>query len=109
MRIWDLPPEVLCRKHLLGEHLELHAMWTIITEGKKGYSHHPETIRWVGKQKALYLRHEAQVVEMKKRDYNHRSPLDKNLAIGKDVQDEFVHTIEEQREILKNKACECRV
>jgi hypothetical protein len=24
MRIWDLPPERLCRQHLLGEHREGH-------------------------------------------------------------------------------------
>ena len=67
MRIWDLPPENLCRKHLLGEHRELHAIWSIITNNKIGYSKHPETIRWKGKLKALYNRHEKQVAEMKKK------------------------------------------
>ncbi|UCD87532.1 MAG: hypothetical protein JSV01_07210 [Desulfobacterales bacterium] len=45
MRIWDIPPEKLCRHHLLGEHYELHALWAILTRGKKGYSKHPETMR----------------------------------------------------------------
>jgi hypothetical protein len=58
MRIWDISPELLCRNHLLGEHRELHAMWTIITENKKGHSKHPETLRWNGKLKAMYFRHE---------------------------------------------------
>jgi hypothetical protein len=49
MRIWDIPPDKLCRNHLLGEHNELHAMWNILTQGKKGYSNHPETKRWVGR------------------------------------------------------------
>jgi hypothetical protein len=57
MRIWDIPVEKLCRNHLLGEHRELHAMWVVITQNKKGYSKHPETIRWIGKLRALYLRH----------------------------------------------------
>lgn len=45
MRIWDISPGKLCKNHLLGEHRELHAIWTVITENKKGYSKHPETIR----------------------------------------------------------------
>jgi hypothetical protein len=46
MRIWDIPPRALCRQHLLGEHRELHAVWAVLTQGKSGYSRHPETLRW---------------------------------------------------------------
>ena len=109
MRIWDLPPEKLCRNHLLGEHRELHAIWSIITNNKKGYSNHPETIRWKKKLNALYLRHEKQVEEMKKRGYNHNSPLDKNLATGTNTQNEFVDTVEKQKNILKQKNCDCDI
>lgn len=83
MRIWDITPNKLCRQHLLGEHRELHAMWTILTAGKKGYRNHPETIRWEGKLAALYNRHEEEVKEMIKRGYSHHSPLDKKFAVGK--------------------------
>lgn len=109
MRIWDLPPEILCRKHLLGEHRELHALWTIITQNKKGYSKHPETLRWVGKLKALYIRHNLLVKEMMNRGYKHHSSLDVRLATGKKMQTEFVHTPKEQIEILKNKKCDCKL
>lgn len=109
MRIWDIEPKYLCRQHLLGEHRELHALWTVISENKKGYAKHPETLRWVGKLHALYLRHEMLVTEMEKRGYHHKTPLPKEFAKGKNIQDEFVHTVEEQREILKNKHCECKV
>ncbi|MDD4331679.1 MAG: pyrimidine dimer DNA glycosylase/endonuclease V [Methanosarcinaceae archaeon] len=109
MRIWDLPPKNLCRQHLLGEHRELHALWIIITQHKKAYSHHPETLRWVGKLKALYLRHEALVKEMKTRGYKHHSPLDPALATGIAVQDEFVYSYEAQLQTLKEKGCSCRV
>ncbi len=107
MRIWDIPPKKLCRKHLLGEHRELHAIWTVLTQGKKGYSQHPETLRWQGRLKALYLRHEALVIEMGQRGYNHQSQLDKRLAKGLAKQDRFVHTPKQQREILKLKGCDC--
>lgn len=107
MRIWDVPVEDLCRKHLLGEHRELHAIWTIITKDKKGYINHPETKRWVGKLAALYKRHEKEVFEMGKRKYQHKSPLDEKLIIGESSQHVFVNTLAEQRQILKNKDCEC--
>ncbi len=107
MRIWDIEPKYLCSKHLLGEHRELHAIWSILTKNKKGYSRHPETLRWKGKLRALYLRHEKLVKEMIRRGYTHTSNLDKKLAKGKAKQDEFVNTIKEQIEILKKKGCEC--
>ena len=109
MRIWDISPNKLCDRHLLGEHSELHAMWSIITEGKKGYAKHPETLRWVGKLKALYLIHEKIVQEMKKRGFNHKSPLNDNLAIGQSVQKELIDSIEDQIKLLRNKKCKCKV
>lgn len=107
MRIWDVPPGDLCRIHLLGEHRELHAIWTILTQGKAGYRNHPETKRWVGKLAALYIRHEEEVLEMRRRGYKHASPLSENHATGSATQDEVVHTIAQQKEILKNKQCAC--
>jgi hypothetical protein len=99
----------LCRKHLLAEHRELHGLWNILTKhkGKGGYSHHPETLRWVGKQKALYSRHEKLVKEFIQRGYRHRTPLDKKLAIGSSKQQIYVNTTTEQKNLLKQKPCEC--
>ncbi|AFS82918.1 pyrimidine dimer DNA glycosylase/endonuclease V [Candidatus Nitrosopumilus sediminis] len=109
MRIWDISPNLLCRNHLLGEHRELHAMWVIITEKKKGYSLHPETLRWYGKLNALYLRHELLANEMCSRGYNHKSPLDKRKATGKSLQDVFIDDPLDQIKILKNKNCDCKI
>ena len=109
MRIWDISPKHLCRKHLLAEHRELHGLWNILTKhnGKGGYSRHPETLHWVNKQKALYMRHEKLVKEFTYRGYQHHTPLDKNLAKGLSIQKMFINTIKEQKLILKNKSCEC--
>ncbi len=109
MRIWDIPPEKLCRNHLLGEHSELHAIWNVLTQNRRGYSNHPETKRWKGKLKALFHAHEAIIQEMLARGYHHGSPLDKKFAHGKGVQDEFVDPVERQVEILKQKGCCCDV
>jgi len=109
MRIWDIHPKYLCHKHLLAEHRELHGLWNILTKhkGKGGYSRHPETLRWVGKKKALYLRHEALVEEFYKRGYQHHTPLDKRLATGSGAQDVFINSIKDQKILLKNKNCKC--
>jgi hypothetical protein len=41
VRIWDVEPAFLCDQDLLGEHRELHAVRTTLTEGKRGYANHP--------------------------------------------------------------------
>ena len=109
MRVWDLPPKILCRNHLLGEHREIHAIWSILTENKKGYSNHPETLRWRGKLRALYKRHAEVISEMQRRGYSHNSPLDRKFATGKAIQREYVDSIGEQRSILKRKKCDCNI
>ncbi|MFA5005240.1 MAG: pyrimidine dimer DNA glycosylase/endonuclease V [Candidatus Omnitrophota bacterium] len=109
MRIWDISPARLCRNHLLGEHRELHAVWAVITQGKKGYSRHPETLRWKGKLKALFKRHALLVKEFSRRKYRHKSALDERLATGKAKQDIFVHPCRRQMAILRKKKCDCKV
>ena len=100
MRIWDLDPSVLCDRHLLGEHRELHAIWSVLTTGKRGYAHHPETLRWRGRLAALYARHDAEVAEMSRRGFRHASPLAAELATGEAVQTELLDSLEAQRERL---------
>lgn len=109
MRVWDIPPRRLCDRHLLAEHRELHAIWVIITEGRAGYSRHPETVRWRGKPEALHLRHEKLVAEFARRGFAHRSPLDARLAVGRSGQDVYVDSPREQMRILRGKKCDCRV
>jgi len=75
VRIWDLPAGYLNRQSLLGEHRELHGLCNILTEGKTGYSRHPETLRWVGAVDAVHLRHAHEVAEMTLRGYVDRTPL----------------------------------
>ena len=39
MRMWMVPPSKMCRKHLLGEHVELHMIAACLRLGKsiRGY------------------------------------------------------------------------
>jgi len=109
MRIWDIETKYLCRQHLLAEHRELHGLWNILTKhrGRGGYSRHPETLRWVGKTRALYARHEALTKEFTRRGYKHYTSLDEKIAKGERAQNVFINTISEQKIILKNKSCGC--
>jgi hypothetical protein len=107
MRIWDIRPEYLCREHLLGEHRELHAIWSVIINNKKGYRHHPEVMRWRGRLPALFIRHGKLVAEMLNRGYHHYSNLSKRGLSGKKVQRQFINTINEQKVILRKKGCQC--
>ncbi len=77
MRIWDVPAGYLSRQSLLGEHRELHGLESILVHGKRGYSRHPETRRWVGRHAALCRRHELLVAEMMVRGYVDRTPLER--------------------------------
>ena len=109
MRVWDIETDLLCDSHLLGEHREIHAIWTILTENKKGYSHHPETVRWKGKLLVLYNRHQAVVAEMTKRGFRHKSTLKKELATGSKMQLVFIDQPSRQQMILRRKRCNCKL
>jgi hypothetical protein len=75
MRIWDVNPGYLNNHSLLGEHRELHGILSILLNDKKGYSKHPETIRWKCFEQALCRRHSLLVFEMNLRNIIDRSPL----------------------------------
>lgn len=102
MRIWDISPGYLNRQSLLGEHCELHALSSIIQNCRKGYSRHPETLRWKGYGWALSRRHRLLTEEMALRSYNHRSPVSYPENRGKWPAD-YLDRPCRQFEILKSK------
>lgn len=72
MRMWNIPPYLLCDKHLLGEHAEMHMFVGTIKKGIsiKGYLegglvevHH------------INSRHTQLALELKARGFSHRSPI----------------------------------
>lgn len=107
MRVWDVDVRELCDRHLLGEHRELHAIWSILTNDRTGYANHPETVRWRGRLAALHARHAEEVAEMGRRGFRHASPLDQGLATGETRQTEYVDSLEDQRKRLAEKECDC--
>ncbi len=63
------------RQSLLGEHRELHGLYRIHALGLKGYSSHPETVRWKPAMSGLVQRHRLLAAEMALRGYTDRTPL----------------------------------
>jgi len=102
MRIWDINPGYLNRNSLLGEHRELHAIVSIILNNKKGYSKHPETLRWSEFGWALKKRHDLLSSEMALRGYNDRTPVTLSTNEGK-WPDIYIDSSYEQFNILKKK------
>jgi len=75
--MWKVPPDKMCRKHLLGEHVEMHMFVGTINKGSSidGYIRanlvEPGYIR---------RRHEELARELLRRGYNHHSPLPEFLG-----------------------------
>lgn len=73
MRMWMVDPRLLCDKHLLGEHGELHKF---IPTFRKGYRVDKRFSPVVQIQfKGYRERHDAIAEEMLRRGMNHKSPL----------------------------------
>jgi len=71
-------PRIMCRQHLLGEHLEIHMFIGTINRGKsvKGYLE-----KGLLEVHNLNNRHEELVNEMKLRKYNHFSEIDEKWKL----------------------------
>ena len=102
MRIWDIDAGFLNDQSLLGEHRELHGIHSIISNNKKGYSRHPETLRWVSRLPALEVRHGLLVEEMMLRGFKHHSPL-ANDQTDLNWPGIFIDEPSEQYRLLKGK------
>lgn len=72
MRMWMVDPELLCIRHLLGEHVECHMFVGALREGKslKGYLSNN-----LFEPLSLISRHDALAREMVRRGMKHESPI----------------------------------
>ncbi len=84
VRVWDIHPGYLSNASLLGQHVEIHALYSIILGQKKGYANHPETKRWVANLGKLEVKHELTVREMYRRGFKHLSRCPKDLSDAED-------------------------
>lgn len=71
MRMWLVDPRIMCRQHLLGEHVELHMLIGSLRKGTSVQGYIDDGLVDLLQIKS---RHDELVVEMKRRGYNHKSP-----------------------------------
>lgn len=73
MRMWMVNPELLCRQHLLGEHVETHMFVGSI---RREHSMAGFVRNGLLESASLTARHDALAAEMVRRGYRHHSPMD---------------------------------
>ncbi len=102
MRMWKVSPELMCRKHLLGEHVEMHMFLGTLSKGKSIDGYVRSGLVEVHNIKA---RHDELAQEMVRRGYRHNSPMESSpiLASKKGVVDVEKNCIE-----LQSRCPECR-
>jgi hypothetical protein len=71
-RMWMVDPQLLCRKHLLAEHNELHKVVGSLRLGRsiRGY-----LVKRILEPRSIRKRHAELVKELRRRGYQHLSPL----------------------------------
>jgi hypothetical protein len=101
MRMWMVNPVEMCRRHLLGEHVECHMFLGTLRRGRSlaGYIRNG-----LVELRRLRARHDELAREMRRRGYRHASPL----APGRRLSDlGRVDPVEGRRE-LERRCPECR-
>ncbi len=72
--MWMVSPNLMCTKHLIAEHNEIHMFIGNLKKGRQvsGYCKNNQL-----EVKSLYDRHQDILNEMCERGYNHNTPLEK--------------------------------
>jgi len=74
MRMWMLAPAILCKKHLLGEHGEIHKHRHNVVK-KHSITGRIYPVVQI-EPSSMLTRHDDLAEEMLRRGYNHQSPYD---------------------------------
>jgi len=76
MRQWMIDPRKMCRRHLQGEHVEIHMVTGSLKLKKKIFGYIRNNLL---EPLSLLTRHQELVSEMTRRGYHHKSPIDVDL------------------------------
>ena len=104
MRMWMVPPGYMCRKHLLGEHLETHMFVGCIIEGTKLDGYIDKGLLEVD---SLHRRHSILAMEMKRRGYKHNSPLKEFSYLNRNIRRASINRNLSLKELI-SRCPECR-
>jgi len=109
MRMWMVDPGLLCKKHLLGEHVECHMLDGSLRRRRSiaGFLD-----RGLLEPSQLQARHDALADEMVRRGMQHASPLDAEPWRPEEhpdvcEQDQYVDDVVSLRE-LSRRCSDCR-
>lgn len=72
MRMWNVNPKIMCRKHLLAEHFETHCFVGHILRGKKYQGFLDNGML---ETHNIKTRHDILASEMEDRGFKHNTPL----------------------------------
>ena len=97
-----IDPKKLCKRHLLGEHFEIHKHRHNFVKGHK-IGGRKEQIE----PKSMGVRHDELAREMKRRGYNHKSPYEQPDLSHYDL-DGFIVDKEVSKVDLMNRCEECK-
>ncbi len=78
MRSWGVDPSLLCDKHLLGEHVEMHMFAGTLKKGISVAGYVDDGLIEVDK---ILTRHDELAEEMTLRGMNHKSPMPDGLVL----------------------------
>lgn len=100
-------PHEMCRKHLLGEHVELHMLAGCIEKGKSIQGFLDKRLI---DPPLMGMRHDAIVEEMKARGYRHATPLEwNNDFLGHGLSEgQYYEAVDRNRADLAARCPECR-
>lgn len=100
VRIWNIPPalyNIFDTPRLNGYHNESGIAFNVLTKGLRGYSKHPQVLRFKGQEGELVTIHNALAQEMLHRRWHHNSPLwlDIEAKPFSFTPEEFINDLEE--------------
>ena len=104
MRMWKVDPKILCNKHLLGMHVEMHMFLGTLQKKKSITGYIKNDLFEPLKLKEF---HDAIANEMIQRNMNHKTPLDYNNKIFNYLTEEELHHSINGKKSLKelNRRC----
>lgn len=107
MKMWMIDPKLLCKKHLLGEHGEIH-------KHRHNFVKHHKITKRISpivqiEPSNMEKRHDELASEMKSRGYNHQSPFEQpNISYLQEHEINAKVNINISINDLKKRCLECK-
>lgn len=106
MRMWMIDPKLLCRKHLLGEHGEIHKHRHNFVKQHSITNRISPVVQI--EPASMEKRHDELAKEMLRRGYNHQSPFEQpDISYLPKHEREAKVNLEKSFEDLKTRCPEC--